>query len=489
MAAMADYGVTDKGFVLKRADAIMEEIHTDLTAGFGVDTRSDEKSFLNVLVTTFVGQIADIWETAQDSYYAKYPSSADGISLDNAVQYGGIRRTAAKRSCYSLHCTGEDGTQIPAGTTVQTSTLPKIKLSNMNDAQIMKSNFNKVKVIVSSLEDNAAYAITVNGIQYKYQSEVGSKLDVLNGLAAEMTGTQFNVTVDMVNAFMLIEDKQLYRSNEIDISGNLTTQDVTSVVNFYTEDYGKFIIPYNTITEMVNNISGFDSVTNILEPIYGRNKETDIELRQSYLAKSALRSNTMIDSIVSDLINNVPNVESASGYENDTDVVDANGLPPHSIEIIAEGGDESLIAESILKRKAGGIQTYGSVEINVPGSFGDTIPIRFNRPEYLYVWTKVVLHGNSARIPSNYVSLVKASLVDDGSQMKAGTSLYSQLLNEGIYSDVAGVTYVDITTAHSTEASYVPVVEDYVPGNIIVSMRQKILLDENRIEVTFDADS
>lgn len=486
---MADYGVTNKGFVLKRADAIMEEIHSDLTAGFGCDTRSSEKSFLNVLVTTFTGQIADLWETAQDSYYAKYPSSADGISLDNAIQYGGIRRTAAKRSCYPLHCTGSDGTPIPEGSIVQTSTLPKIKLSVLSNFEIAKSSFNKAKVIVSSLENNAVYTLTINGIQYKYQSKIGSKLDVLNGLADTMTDTQFTVTVDMVNGFMLIEDKQLYRSNEIKMSSNLTTQDVTSIINFYTADYGKFIIPYNIITEMVNNISGFTTVTNMLEPTYGRDKETDIELRQSYLAKSALRSNTMIESIVSELINNVSNVESASGYENDTDVVDENGLPPHSIEIIAEGGDESLIAEAILKRKAGGIQTYGEVEIKVPGSYGDTIPIHFNRPEFLYAWVKVVVHGNSVKIPSNYAALVKASLLEDGFQMKAGSSLYSQLLNEGIYNGVAGVTYVDITTAYSTDSSYVPDDADFNAGNIIVSMRQKILLDENRIEVTFDADS
>ena len=40
---MAEYGVTDKGFNIKRLDTIMEEIHTDLTEAFGFDTR-DRKS-------------------------------------------------------------------------------------------------------------------------------------------------------------------------------------------------------------------------------------------------------------------------------------------------------------------------------------------------------------------------------------------------------------------------------------------------------------
>ena len=88
---MSEFGVTDKGFVLKRMDTVMEEIHGRLTAGFGFDTRTGGTSFLNTLITTFSGQIAELWETAQDSYYAKFPSTANGVNLDNSVQYGGIK--------------------------------------------------------------------------------------------------------------------------------------------------------------------------------------------------------------------------------------------------------------------------------------------------------------------------------------------------------------------------------------------------------------
>ena len=86
---MQDYGVTDKGFVLKRMDTILEQIHADLSEGFGFDTRLTGASFLNTLIMTFAGQVADLWEIAQDTYYSKSPSTAEGVNLDNAVQYGG----------------------------------------------------------------------------------------------------------------------------------------------------------------------------------------------------------------------------------------------------------------------------------------------------------------------------------------------------------------------------------------------------------------
>lgn len=66
---MAEYGVTDKGFNIKRLDTIMEEIHTDLSADFGFDTRLTKPSFLDTLITTFSNQISELWETAQNNYW------------------------------------------------------------------------------------------------------------------------------------------------------------------------------------------------------------------------------------------------------------------------------------------------------------------------------------------------------------------------------------------------------------------------------------
>ena len=86
-------------------------------------------------------------------------------------------------------------------------------------------------------------------------------------------------------------------------------------------------------------------------------------------------------------------IASATGYENDTDDTDEEGRPPHSVEIIVDGGDETSIASIILDKKAAGIQTFGSITVNVATEYGDSIPVSFNRPEYIYVWMKVTLDG------------------------------------------------------------------------------------------------
>ncbi len=484
---MSDYGVTDKGFVLKRMDTILEEIHSDLTEGFGFDTRLQRPSFLDVLSTTFAGQIADLWETAQDSYYAKYPATSTGINLDNSVQYGGIRRAANKRTAYPLHCTGDDGTYIREDAIVATNTNPEIRLYAAEEFQITRDAFNSVDIIVAAIQIGV-YTVTINGNQYSYSNNTGDEGGIVEGIQKAITDSQYTVTVEKGNVLRIVDTVKT-RSNALVLSDNLTTSKVTTIVQFLTEKYGKITLPYGIVTKMVNNITGFDSVTNLLEPTYGRTAETDIELRQSYIAKSALRSNTMIDSIVAELLNNIENVESASGYENDTDYVDERGLPPHSVEIIVEGGDNTKIAQAILRRKAGGIQTHGSVVVNVPGNYGDSIPIRFNRPEYLNTWLKLVLHGDPGKLPINYAQLTIQSLLEDKAQLMAGTNLLTQLLTDGIYSRVAGLTYIEIYTAYSSDSIYVPKDGDYQQKNIIVTSRQKVLIDETRIEVTFSADS
>lgn len=332
-------------------------------------------------------------------------------------------------------------------------------------------------------EDTGVYTVSINGNQYSYSNPQGGKSSaILAGLAAAIKDEGYEVKVE--DDVLIINDKTKTRENVLTLTDNLTTSSVTSLANFLTNDYGKITLPYNIVTRMVNNITGFTAVTNLLEPTYGRKRETDIELRQSYIAKSALRSNTMIESIIAELLNNVEDVESASGYENDMDVTDERGLPPHSIEIIVEGGDNTAIAKAIFRRKAGGIQTHGSVVVNVPGEYGDTIPVRFNRPEYLYAWLKVQLEGDEAKIPVNYSSLTKQSLMEDGAQMTAGTSLLTQLLNEGIYDRVAGLTKIIIYTAYTTDSTVIPGDGDYQRDeNIMATSRQKVLIDENRIEV------
>lgn len=478
---MANYGLTDNGFVIKRLDTILNEIHEELSDGFGIDTRISKPSFLDVLVTTFAGQIANLWEVAQDSYYAKYPSSATGVHLDNSIQYGGIRREMAARTIYPLHCTGIDGTKVRRHTPVATNTNPETRLYAINDFEISRSKFNSCRLKVVAVE-NANYSVTINGSEYIYTNNSNDKAALVTGIANSLRNSDFNVNVD--GDGIIIADKLLGRVSKLVLSSNLTTDYIVTIASFETEKFGKIQLPNDVITKLVDNIAGFTNVRNRLQPIYGREAQTDVELRQAYIAKSALRSNTMVDSVVAEILNTVVGIETVSGFENDTDFVNDRQMPPHSIEFVVEGGEDSEIASAILRKKAGGIQTYGSVVVDVPGKYGDSIPIKFNRPTYIYVWLKIVLHCKRSSLPDNYKKMVSSLIVENNKKISTGKSLLIQTLIESLYEAIPGLTYVDIQSAYRDNLSQSPT--NFVAKNALVNSRQKIILSEDRIEVSCD---
>jgi uncharacterized phage protein gp47/JayE len=425
----------------------------------------------------------------ENSYYAKYPSTAEGVNLDNAVQYGGIRRSPNKYSYYTLHCTGDDGTVVRQGATVATNTAPQRKLGAVSEFEITRESFNRASVRVAAPNKGEIYSVSINGVQFSYTSTSDDELSIIKGLQSVVKPEGYTISVNESDVTLVIEDDTVSRSGVLVLSDNLTTSSVTVLADFATVDYGRLIFPNGTITVMVTNISGFNSVENLIIPTYGRLQETDVELRHSYIAKSAIRSTRMIDSICSQLINNVSNVDSATGYENDTDDTDSDGRPPHSVEIIVDGGDEKEIAAIILDKKAAGIQTFGDITVNVATEYGDSVPIKFNRPEYVYVWMKVTLDADSSYLPTNYTNLTVDSIIADAGELKAGDNMLSQTFNDGIYSAVGGVTYVNIKCATTTNKDYIPGESEYTKVNVSVNSRQKVVVTDTRIEVVYSGRS
>ena len=93
----------------------------------------------------------------------------------------------------------------------------------------------------------------------------------------------------------------------------------------------------------------------------------------------ALPSRTVLEGTVG-AVASVPGVLRHVAYENDTAVADANGLPPHSIALVVDGGDAGLIASAIAAKKTPGTGTHGSTSVVVTDIYGIAHPIRFFRP-------------------------------------------------------------------------------------------------------------
>lgn len=477
---MADYGLTTKGPNIKRLDVILDEMHDDMTETLGVNTRQNPQSLLNHLLTNVADRIAELWEFGGDVYYSQYPSSAEGVSLDNAAQLGGTTRESAAKSYYHILCTGTDGTTIPSGTLIASTTSPATILTLSADAEITRSAFNKATVILASPDDTAALGVAINGTLYTITPDAAkSTSENLAALKAAITDTSFTATVQ--DDSLVIEAVDEISSNVMVLSENLTTSSVSSVITFATEEDGDIYIPNGVITTISKAVAGLEAVTNVGEYIAGQLEETDEEFRKSYVDKIFNRSSSMLESIKSAILENVQGVLSVAPYENDSNEVDEAGRWPHSVEIVVDGGDDTEIAQQILNTKAGGINTYGSVEVVLKGVYGEDITVRFNRPTYVQVWFKVgVTMSKNTNVPTNYVELIKEQIVEQMDELGSGDNVIPQKFDLA----VSGIDYIDVWLFATTDKGAMPT--DYTLRTVSISARERAVTDEDRIEVVID---
>ena len=89
-------------------------------------------------------------------------------------------------------------------------------------------------------------------------------------------------------------------------------------------------------------------------------------------------------------------------------------------------------------------------------------------------------------MPDNYKKMVSSLIVENNKKISTGKSLLIQTLIESLYEAIPGLTYVDIQSAYSDDLSHVPNGSDYIAKNVIVNTRQKIILGEDRTEVSCD---
>ncbi|EHM3731541.1 baseplate J/gp47 family protein [Salmonella enterica] len=145
-----------------------------------------------------------------------------------------------------------------------------------------------------------------------------------------------------------------------------------------------------TITTINTPTRGWTSVTNPAAATVGAPAETDAELRIRQGQSVAIPSITPFEG-VDGAIANIAGVTRHKLYENDTGKTDGNGLPPHSISAIVDGGDVTEIARTIRGNKGQGGRTWGKTSVTVPDRYGNPHIISFSRPTDVPVYGKITL--------------------------------------------------------------------------------------------------
>jgi uncharacterized phage protein gp47/JayE len=153
---------------------------------------------------------------------------------------------------------------------------------------------------------------------------------------------------------------------------------------------GDFSAVPNSINQIATPTRGWVSVNNPANAVEGNPVETDAALRMRQSVSVALPSQSPLDGIIAS-VSNLAGVEFVRGYENDTDITDANGIPEHSIALVVQGGDSQAIANAIALQKTIGAATFGTTSETVIDGYGISKIIKFFRPTEVPVFVTVDL--------------------------------------------------------------------------------------------------
>lgn len=115
-------GLTDKGYQRRTFDDILNDKIQRAKELLGEDIDTSDQSVLGKYLRINAYDQALAEEEIEQVYYARFPNTASGQSLDRLLVFAGISRNPAAAAEYRVKVTGEAGYVIPAGFLFATDT-------------------------------------------------------------------------------------------------------------------------------------------------------------------------------------------------------------------------------------------------------------------------------------------------------------------------------------------------------------------------------
>lgn len=199
----------------------------------------------------------------------------------------------------------------------------------------------------------------------------------LPGLGAailDTDGTGFTISDDEDNEFILTETTYIATAG-------------TTLLSFRAKNNGAVLTLPDTLTTIKTVTLGVTEVNNPgTYTTLGLDEESDYNLRLRRSQSVSLASQGYLSGLLASLLN-ISGVTYAKVYENNLGATDVDGIPPHSIWTIVEGGDSSDIAWAIYTKRNAGCGMKGDITVDVTQPDLSMFEIKFDRTEIedLYV--------------------------------------------------------------------------------------------------------
>lgn len=178
----------------------------------------------------------------------------------------------------------------------------------------------------------------------------------------------------------------------IGVSGTVSAE-------FQSVEFGPIPAGSGTLTQIVNGVLGWETVTNPDATVLGRTEQSDQAARLYRRNTLALQGDSIAEAITSELYatEGVRSLSFRENVANTTEVIDGISLVAHSIYVCVDGGTNDDVATSILRKKSAGANYNGAVTVNVVEPFsGQTFPVKFDRPAQIDIQARVTIKASSS---------------------------------------------------------------------------------------------
>ncbi len=441
---MPTFGLTIAGLFTPTVTDIREEINARMRELISPTLDLSDRSAEGQLAGIVAEALVLLWENLERVYSSQDPDKATGAALDALCLLTGTFRRPATKSTVVLTLTGDDTTLVPEGSGAR---IPDgARFDTLADATL-------VALVAWVTSTSYALGDRVTNGGNAYQCTVAGLSD---------SGP---VSVDP------LEDEEDGTVHWRFLGEGTAAVDIDAVATVT----GPTIANSATIIEIVTPIGGWNGVVNVLDATVGRNQMSDSELRVFRELELSQPGTSPADAIRAAILL-IEAVTSCTVFVNYTDDTNVDGMPPHSVECMVQGGDDQDIFDALLANVAAGIATYGNTSGFATDSEGTVHVENFSRPVEISIYIDITLVKDPVTYPSDGDDQVKAAIVAWGNSQKTGKDAVASGIAAQAFT-IAGV--LDVTAVLIDDAPS-PSTSTTIP----VALRELAVYDTSRIAVT-----
>jgi uncharacterized phage protein gp47/JayE len=446
--------LTDQGLSIQSVDEIRTELGTSFRTAYGNSLRVDEKSRAGKLIGIFSEREALVQEALEAVYHATDPDAATGQALVAICALTGTNQEPASASASPVILCGDDGTVVGAAS----------EISVVGTSERFALDAGVTFVLADEHATDTVYAVgdtvrdgngTVNFPTRIYRATVGGMSGGGDG-PGDLAETGSDI-IDGTVHWAYCGDGEAFADGD---ATALTT--------------GPVVASAGDLSVIEDSVPGWLTVRNLTAASLGRDVETNEDLRRRREEELAREGTSVPDAIRGDVLN-VDDVSSCTVFYNPTDFTDADGVPPHAVEVMVEGGEDQDIYDAMLAYVAAGIQTHGTETGAAVDSKGTSHVVKFSRPEEIAIYIDITLIVDPDEYPDDGDDQVEDAIVDYGNSQPAGKNAVALVIGaQAVKVDgVNDAPTIFIGTAPSPATS----------ATVVITSRQKATYSAARITV------